>query len=54
MPEVKYIQTNNCGCRINLFNLWVRNFMGVKKYNLKAYSKTFEYALASRKAVKTR
>ena len=34
---------NNCECRSNLYQLWVRKFMGVNKYNLQTYSKTLEF-----------
>jgi transposase-like protein len=48
------VHVNNCECRINLYKLWMRKFMGVNKYNLKAYSKTFEHVLSSRTSGKTR
>jgi transposase-like protein len=37
------VHVNNCECRSNLYQLWVRKFMGVNKYNLQTYSKTFEF-----------
>lgn len=37
------IHVNNCECRSNLYQLWIRKFMGVNKYNLQTYSKTFEF-----------
>jgi transposase-like protein len=36
------IHVNNCECRSNLYQLWIRKFMGVNKYNLQTYSKTFQ------------
>ena len=35
------VHVNNCECRSNLYQLWIREFMGVNKYNLQTYSKTF-------------
>ncbi len=37
------IHTNNCECRTNLFKLWLGKFMGVNKYNLHLYAKTFQF-----------
>jgi transposase-like protein len=37
------VHTNNCECRTNLFKLWLGKFMGVNKYNLHLYAKTFQY-----------
>ena len=37
------VHVNNCECRSNLYQLWIRKFMGVNKYNLQTYSKTFEF-----------
>ena len=37
------IHVNNCECRSNLYQLWIRKFMGVNKYNLQVYSKTFQF-----------
>jgi transposase-like protein len=37
------VHVNNCECRSNLYQLWIRKFMGVNKYNLRTYSKTFEF-----------
>src|SRR5215510_452618 len=37
------VHVNNCECRSNLYQLWIRKFMGVNKYNLHTYSKTFEF-----------
>jgi len=34
---------NNCECRSNLYQIWIRKFMGVNKYNLQTYSKTFQF-----------
>ncbi len=35
--------TNNCECRTNLFKLWLAKFMGVNKFNLQLYAKTFQF-----------
>ena len=37
------VHVNNCECRSNLYQIWIRKFMGVNKYNLQTYSKTFEF-----------
>ena len=37
------VHVNNCECRSNLYQLWIRKFMGVNKYNLQTYSKTFQF-----------
>jgi transposase-like protein len=37
------IHVNNCECRSNLYQLWIRKFMGVNKYNLQTYSKTLQF-----------
>jgi transposase-like protein len=37
------IHVNNCECRRNLYQLWIRKFMGINMYNLQTYSKTFEF-----------
>ena len=37
------VHVNNCECRSNLYQIWIRKFMGVNKYNLQAYSKTFQF-----------
>ena len=37
------VHVNNCECRSNLYQLWIRKFMGVNKYNLQVYSKTFQF-----------
>jgi transposase-like protein len=37
------IHVNNCECRSNLYQIWIRKFMGVNKYNLQTYSKTFQF-----------
>ncbi len=37
------IHVNNCECRTNLFKLWLSKFMGVNKFNLHLYAKTFEF-----------
>lgn len=42
------IHVNNCECRSNLYQLWMRKFMGVNKYNLQTYSKVFQFIHNSR------
>ena len=42
------VHVNNCECRSNLYQLWIRKFMGVNKYNLQTYSKTFEFIYNNR------
>ena len=37
------VHVNNCECRSNLYQLWIRKFMGVNKHNLQTYSKTFQF-----------
>jgi transposase-like protein len=37
------IHVNNCECRSNLYQLWIRKFMGVNKHNLQTYSKAFQF-----------
>lgn len=37
------IHVNNCECRSNLYQLWLRKFMGVNKHNLQTYSKAFQF-----------
>lgn len=37
------IHVNNCECRSNLYQLWIRKFMGINKYNLQVYSKAFQF-----------
>lgn len=37
------VHVNNCECRSNLYQIWIRKFMGVNKYNLQTYSKTFQF-----------
>ena len=37
------VHVNNCECRSNLYQLWLRKFMGVNKHNLETYSKTFQF-----------
>jgi transposase-like protein len=37
------VHVNNCECRSNLYQLWIRKLMGVNKYNLQTYSKTFQF-----------
>jgi len=47
------IHVNNCECRSNLYQLWIRKFMGVNKYNLQVYSKVFQFIHNNRRT-KTR
>ena len=47
------VHVNNCECRSNLYQLWIRKFMGVNKYNLQTYSKTFQF-IHNNKRTKTR
>lgn len=42
------VHVNNCECRSNLYQIWIRKFMGVNKHNLKTYSKTFQFIHNSR------
>jgi transposase len=38
------VHVNNCECRrSNLYQLWIRKFMGVNKHNLQTYSKAFQF-----------
>lgn len=37
------VHVNNCECRTNLFKLWLSKFMGVNKFNLSIYAKTFQF-----------
>jgi len=37
------VHVNNCECRTNLFKLWLSKFMGVNKFNLPVYAKTFQF-----------
>jgi transposase-like protein len=49
------IHVNNCECKSNLYQLWIRKFMGVNKHNLQTYSKTFQFIHNNRKrGIKTR
>ncbi|MDN5868767.1 MAG: hypothetical protein L0H55_15390 [Candidatus Nitrosocosmicus sp.] len=47
------IHVNNCECRSNLYQLWMRKFMGVNKHNLQTYSKAFQF-IHNNKRTKTR
>ena len=47
------VHVNNCECRSNLYQLWMRKFMGVNKHNLQTYSKTFQF-IHNNKRTKTR
>ena len=37
------VHVNNCECMSNLFQIWIRKFMGINKYNLQAYAKAFQF-----------
>jgi len=37
------VHVNNCECRTNLLKLWLSKFMGVNKFNLHLYAKTFQF-----------
>ena len=37
------IRVNNCKCRTNLQKMWLSKFMGVNKFNLQRYTKTFQF-----------
>ncbi len=37
------IHVNNCECITNLFKLWLSKFMGINKFNLQLYARTFEF-----------
>lgn len=37
------VHVNNCECRSNLCQLWLKKFMGVNRYNLQAYVKSFQF-----------
>ena len=37
------IHTNNCECRTALLRLWLSKHMGINKYNLNLYVKTFQF-----------
>ncbi len=47
------VHVNNCECRSNLYQIWMRKFMGVNKHNLETYSKTFQF-VHNNKRTKTR
>ncbi|MGD9535396.1 MAG: IS1595 family transposase [Candidatus Nitrosocosmicus sp.] len=38
------IHVNNCECRSNLYQLWVRKFMGVNKHNLNVFKSISVYS----------
>jgi transposase len=48
------VHVNNCECRSNLYQLWIRKFMGVNKHNLETYSKTFQFIHNNKRDTKTR
>jgi len=48
------VHVNNCECRSNLYQLWIRKFMGVNKHNLETYSKTFQFIHNNKRGTKTR
>jgi transposase len=37
------VHVNNCECKTNLLKLWLSKFMGINKYNLHLYAKTFQF-----------
>lgn len=37
------VHVNNCECRSNLCQLWLKKFMGVNRHNLQAYVKSFQF-----------
>ena len=37
------VHVNNCECRSNLCQLWLKKFMGVNRNNLQAYVKSFQF-----------
>jgi transposase-like protein len=41
------IHINNCECIANLFKIWLSKFMGVNKYNLNTYAKTYQWLIYS-------
>jgi transposase-like protein len=43
------VHVNNCECRSNLCQLWMKKFMGVNRYNLQAYVKSFQFVHNNRK-----
>jgi transposase-like protein len=43
------VHVNNCECRSNLYQIWIRKFMGVNKHNLQSYTKTFQFIHNTRK-----
>jgi transposase-like protein len=45
---------NNWECRSNLYQIWMKKFMGVNKHNLQTYSKTFQFIQNNRRGTKTR
>ncbi len=48
------VHVNNCECRSNLYQLWIRKLMGVNQYNFETYSKTFQFIHNNNKRIKTR
>jgi predicted secreted protein len=38
------VHVNNCECRSNLYQLWIRKFMGVNKYNLQTFQNISVYS----------
>jgi transposase-like protein len=40
--------------RSNLYQIWIRKFMGVNKQNLETYSKTFQFIHNNKRGTKTR
>jgi transposase-like protein len=43
------IHINNCECIANLFKIWLSKFMGVNKYNLNTYAKTYQFIYNNRR-----
>jgi transposase-like protein len=37
------VHVNNCECVSNLFQIWIRKFVGINKNNVQAYAKAFQF-----------
>ena len=37
------IHVNNCECRSNIYQLWIRKFMAENKYNLHVHFRIFQF-----------
>ncbi len=48
------VPVNNCECRSNLYQLWLRKFMYVNKHNLQTYSKVLQLLHNDKRGTKTR